>query len=152
MISFPFVQSARKSREAIGEHIGPVSRYAEARLALAEWPSNRALKSTGGAQRLSKTPFLHSSAPGARKRRDMNRANRCNMPLRHFSSRRILVVWAALQFLLVDGLGGAKSDSPLATLAGSKFARVVKGVDLRSTAGNCAWVRTPQLAWHTSHI
>ena len=28
----------------------------------------------------------------------------------------------------------------------SKFARVVKGVDLRSTAGNCAWVRTPQLA------
>ena len=27
-----------------------------------------------------------------------------------------------------------------------KFARVVKGVDLRSTAGNCAWVRTPQLA------
>jgi hypothetical protein len=22
---------------------------------------------------------------------------------------------------------------------------VVKGVDLRSTAGNCAWVRTPQL-------
>ena len=27
-----------------------------------------------------------------------------------------------------------------------KFARVAKGVDLRSTAGNCAWVRTPQLA------
>ena len=27
-----------------------------------------------------------------------------------------------------------------------KFARVVKGVDLRSTAGNCAWVRAPQLA------
>ena len=27
----------------------------------------------------------------------------------------------------------------------SQFARVVKGVDLRSTAGNCAWVRTPQL-------
>ena len=26
-----------------------------------------------------------------------------------------------------------------------QFARVVKGVDLRSTAGNCAWVRTPQL-------
>ena len=24
-----------------------------------------------------------------------------------------------------------------------QFARVVKGVDLRSTAGNCAWVRTP---------
>ena len=31
----------------------------------------------------------------------------------------------------------------------SQFARVVKGVDLRSTAGNCAWVRTPQL---TSNI
>ena len=28
----------------------------------------------------------------------------------------------------------------------SKFARVVKGVDLRSTAGGCAWVQTPQLA------
>ena len=27
----------------------------------------------------------------------------------------------------------------------SQFARVVKGVDLRSTAGNCAQVRTPQL-------
>ena len=27
----------------------------------------------------------------------------------------------------------------------SQFARVAKGVDLRSTAGNCAWVRTPQL-------
>lgn len=26
-----------------------------------------------------------------------------------------------------------------------QFARVVKGVDLRSTAGHCAWVRTPQL-------
>ena len=26
-----------------------------------------------------------------------------------------------------------------------QFARVVKGVDLRSTAGNCAWARTPQL-------
>ena len=29
---------------------------------------------------------------------------------------------------------------------GGQFARVVKGVDLRSTAGNCAWVRTPQLS------
>ena len=28
-----------------------------------------------------------------------------------------------------------------------QFAREVKGVDLRSTAGNCAWVRTPQLAF-----
>ena len=26
-----------------------------------------------------------------------------------------------------------------------QFARVVKGVDLRCTAGNCAWARTPQL-------
>ena len=26
-----------------------------------------------------------------------------------------------------------------------QFARVAKGVDLRSTAGNCAWARTPQL-------
>ena len=29
-----------------------------------------------------------------------------------------------------------------------QFARVVKGVDLRSTAGNCAWARTPQLTQH----
>jgi hypothetical protein len=28
-----------------------------------------------------------------------------------------------------------------------QFARVAKGVDLRSTAGNCAWVRTPQLTF-----
>ena len=31
------------------------------------------------------------------------------------------------------------------TFAARQFARVVKGVDLRSTAGNCAWVQTPQL-------
>ena len=31
-----------------------------------------------------------------------------------------------------------------------QFARVAKGVDLRSTEGNFAWVRTPQLTrrWH----
>jgi hypothetical protein len=33
------------------------------------------------------------------------------------------------------------------TFSGSQFARVVKGVDLRSTARKCAWVRTPQLTW-----
>ena len=31
-----------------------------------------------------------------------------------------------------------------------QFARVVKGVDLRSTAGNCARVRTPQLTLESS--
>ena len=31
-----------------------------------------------------------------------------------------------------------------------QFARVVKGVDLRSTAGNCAWARTPQLTADTA--
>ena len=35
----------------------------------------------------------------------------------------------------------------VATLCTSQFARVVKGVDLRSTAGNCAWARTPQLTF-----
>ena len=30
------------------------------------------------------------------------------------------------------------------------FARVVKGVDSRSTAGNCAWARTPQLTYHST--
>ena len=34
--------------------------------------------------------------------------------------------------------------------ARSQFARVVKGVDLRSTAGNCAWARTPQLTQLTT--
>ena len=29
----------------------------------------------------------------------------------------------------------------------SQFARVVKGVDLRSTARKCAWARTPWLTW-----
>ena len=33
-----------------------------------------------------------------------------------------------------------------------QFARVAKGVDLRSTAGNCAWVRTPQLTGHVMHV
>jgi hypothetical protein len=33
----------------------------------------------------------------------------------------------------------------------SQFARVVKGVDLRSTGGNSAWVRTPQLTSVLSH-
>ena len=32
-----------------------------------------------------------------------------------------------------------------ASVDSCEFARVVKGVDLRSTAGNCAWARTPQL-------
>ena len=32
-------------------------------------------------------------------------------------------------------------------MGSSQFARVVKGVDLRSTAGNCAWARTPQLTF-----
>ena len=36
-------------------------------------------------------------------------------------------------------------DSARLVARGSQFARVVKGVDLRSTAGNCAWARTPQL-------
>ena len=31
-----------------------------------------------------------------------------------------------------------------------QFARVVKGVDLRSTAGNCAWAQTPQLTQLTT--
>ena len=29
--------------------------------------------------------------------------------------------------------------------ASGQFARVVRGVDLRSTTGNCAWARSPQL-------
>ena len=33
-----------------------------------------------------------------------------------------------------------------------QFARVAKGVDLRSTAGNCAWVRTPQLTFQFKEI
>ena len=33
----------------------------------------------------------------------------------------------------------------------SQFARVVKGVDLRSTAGNCARARTPKLTDSMQH-
>jgi hypothetical protein len=33
-----------------------------------------------------------------------------------------------------------------------QFARVAEGVDLRSTASNCVWVRTPQLTFaHSVH-
>ena len=38
----------------------------------------------------------------------------------------------------------------LKTAHHSQSARVVKGVDLRSTAGNCAWVQTPWLT--LSHV
>ena len=40
------------------------------------------------------------------------------------------------------------------TLLSSQFARVAKGVDLRSTAGNCAWAQVPQLTliFATSHV
>ena len=37
--------------------------------------------------------------------------------------------------------------APCLGLVISQFARVVRGVDLRSTAGNCAWGRAPQLTW-----
>ena len=39
------------------------------------------------------------------------------------------------------------ADASNTLRASSQFARVAKGVDLRSTAGNCAWVRTPQLTF-----
>ena len=39
------------------------------------------------------------------------------------------------------------ADSNRPAIHHCQFARVVKGVDLRSTAGNCAWVRTPQLTF-----
>ena len=42
------------------------------------------------------------------------------------------------------------TSRPRAVTRQRQFARVVKGVDLRSTAGNCAWVRTPQLTCFTS--
>ena len=38
----------------------------------------------------------------------------------------------------------------LAHICRGQFARVAKGVDLRSTAGNCAWARTPQLTQLTT--
>ena len=34
---------------------------------------------------------------------------------------------------------------PFRVDVGGQFARAVKGLDLRSNAGHCAWVRTPQL-------
>jgi hypothetical protein len=32
-------------------------------------------------------------------------------------------------------------------MGSSQFARVAQGVELRSTAGHCAWVRAPQLTF-----
>ena len=43
------------------------------------------------------------------------------------------------------GLSGSGGKSAASLFLRSQFARVVKGVDLRSTARKCAWVRTPQL-------
>ena len=58
---------------------------------------------------------------------------------------------AARQFRLAGGFRGVRSGGPLATLAESKFARVVKGVDLRATACNCPWIRARQLARRFRH-
>ena len=43
------------------------------------------------------------------------------------------------------GRQGAHEKAAESAAPRSQFARVVKGVDLRSTTGNCAWVQTPQL-------
>ena len=57
--------------------------------------------------------------------------------LRHgFVLAMLLVPY--LGALMLGDVGGSVVDI-------RQFARVVKGVDLRSTAGNCARVRTPQL-------
>ena len=70
---------------------------------------------------------------------------------RAVSGRELVVLWQpSLMYCALQGVSFA-----LGLQAGiynlflrlwchnRQFARVVKGVDLRSTAGNCAWVRTP---------
>ena len=43
------------------------------------------------------------------------------------------------------GRQGTHDETAASAAPRCQFARVVKGVDLRSTTGNSAWVRTPQL-------
>ena len=49
------------------------------------------------------------------------------------------------------GRQGTRDEIAESAAPRSQFARVVKGVDLRSTAGNCARARTPQLTDLTKH-
>ena len=41
---------------------------------------------------------------------------------------------------------------PSSRIVQGQFAREVKGLDLRSNAGNCAWVRTPQLTYRAKNL
>ena len=47
---------------------------------------------------------------------------------------------------------GRTDDGSMVAKLRCQFARVVKGVDLRSTAGNCAWARAPQLTFVNGHV
>ena len=52
---------------------------------------------------------------------------------------------SVIQLVIVICDFGVGSWLTLCGAGACQFAREVKGVDLRSTAGNCAWVPTPQL-------
>ena len=70
------------------------------------------------------------------------------MPTNKQPSRNTIHVRTKLPHYLFGGVAGFGRCMPNRTpftFIACQFARVVKGVDLRSTAGNCAWVRTPQL-------
>ena len=60
----------------------------------------------------------------------------------------VVAVVAGGGVVVVLVAGGYASGRGMAV---GQFARVAKGVDLRSTAGNCAWARTPQLTFDTRH-
>ena len=82
----------------------------------------------------------------------------CLLPSHCHSSGASVITWFRLRLVRRDGafaspqnpLSGCPllsmcTDFPDAAGLHGQFARVAKGVDLRSSAGNCAWVRTPQL-------
>ena len=74
-----------------------------------------------------------------------------DMPGWSFSGRRrklALLPGAALTLhASADGLSpiAPRCDQQWLLAGSSQFARVAKGVDLRSTARKCGWVRTPEL-------
>ncbi len=50
-----------------------------------------------------------------------------------------------LNLLVSHWVGIGRREEEEGGTNNGRFTRVVKGVDLRSTGGNSAWVRTPQL-------
>ena len=120
------------------------------------------LRSTAGNCAWARAPQLTaSSVPGASVRIPEHSAQ-CAVTCRAHSRSRHCPCWcgpavaAAVAHRCMRGLRPQAATSPCLRrpraclscssqppISRGQFARVVKGVDLRSTTGNCAWVRTP---------